>query len=210
MALKTAVLYIVTKFKENDKKVIKGETMSETIINGIDVSECEYINCCSEEAKCIILQDDICSNSHYCKSEPDCYFKQLKRLQEENKELRQARKNSPDIQEPYVYLYRQIKKQCHKLEEENKELKKQLTEDKILDEEIQSLSREDKYKSALEEIKNITERLITEQSEYHSCYYKDECGDNCTPKKQSKVEYCCYENADKILTIIIEVLDDRN
>ena len=67
-----------------------------------------------------------------------------------------------------------------------------------------------KYKQALEEIKNITEKLITEQPEYHSCYYKDECGDNCTPKKQSKVEYCCYENADKILAIIIEVLDDRN
>ena len=58
-------------------------------INGIDVSECEYINCCSEEAKCIILQDDICSNSQYCKSEPDCYFKQLKRLQKENEELKE-------------------------------------------------------------------------------------------------------------------------
>ena len=77
---------------------------------------------------------------------------------------------------------------------------------------IETLYRRDnsikKYKQALEEIKNITEKLITEQPEYHSCYYKDECGDNCTPKKQSKVEYCCYENADKILTIIIEVLDE--
>ena len=67
----------------------------ETIINGIDVSECEYINCCSEEAKCIILQDDILSDSQYCKSEPNCYFKQFKRLQEENEELkkRQITKN---------------------------------------------------------------------------------------------------------------------
>jgi hypothetical protein len=55
---------------------------------------------------------------------------------------------------------------------------------------------------------NITEKLITELPEYNSCYYKDECGDNCTPKKQSKVEYCSYENVDKILTIINEVLGD--
>lgn len=82
----------------------------------------------------------------------------------------------------------------------------------IEEELIETLYRRDnsikKYKQALREIKNITEKLITEQPEYHSCYYKDECGDNCTPKKQGKVEYCCYENADKILTIIIEVLDD--
>lgn len=63
---------------------------------------------------------------------------------------------------------------------------------------------------ALEEIRDITERLITELPEYNSCYYKDECGDNCTPKKRSKVEYCCYENVDKILTMINEVLNDRD
>lgn len=60
--------------------------MTDKIINGIDVSECGYINCCSKKAKCIILQDDILSDSQYCESEPNCYFKQLKRLQEENKE----------------------------------------------------------------------------------------------------------------------------
>lgn len=54
--------------------------MNNNKINGIDVSECEYINCCSKKAKCIILQDDILSDSQYCESEPNCYFKQLKRL----------------------------------------------------------------------------------------------------------------------------------
>lgn len=67
-----------------------------------------------------------------------------------------------------------------------------------------------KYEQALKKIINIAEKLITETPEYRSCYYKDECGDNCTPKKQNKVEYCCYENVDKILTIINEVLNDRN
>ena len=65
------------------------------------------------------------------------------------------------------------------------------------------------YKQAFEKIIDIAEKLITETPEYNSCYYKDECGNNCTPKKQSKVQYCCYENVDKILTIINEVLNEQ-
>ena len=67
----------------------------------------------------------------------------------------------------------------------------------------------EKYKQALEEIKNITEKLITEQPEYHSCYYKDECGDNCTPKQQGKVAYCCFENVEKIEKLINEVINEK-
>ena len=44
------------------------------------------------------------------------------RLEQENRELRQVRKDTPDIQMPYVIMYRQVKKECHKLEQENKEL----------------------------------------------------------------------------------------
>lgn len=43
----------------------------------------------------------------------------------------------------------------HRLEQENKELRQQLLEDKILDEHIENLSREDNYRSALEEIRKI-------------------------------------------------------
>ena len=101
-----------------------------------------------------------------------------------------------------------------RLQEENEELKARL---KTLDDEVLTIEitpdefeRYKKYEQTLEEIRNIAEKLITETPEYNSCYYKDECGDNCTPKKQNKVEYCCYENVDKILTIIDEVLNDRD
>ena len=50
-----------------------------------------------------------------------------------------------------------FKENCKRLEQENKELKEQLLEDKILDEHIESLSREDIYRSALEEINKIAE-----------------------------------------------------
>lgn len=95
--------------------------------------------------------------------------------------------------------YYQVYKQLKRLQEENKELKEKAP--------MKLIAKNIKYHSALEEIRNIAEKLITELPEYNSCYYKDECGNNCTPKKQSKNEYCCYENADKILTIINEVLN---
>jgi len=82
----------------------------------IPITECKYfegIGDCKE-------------SKGLCVANEDRYFKQLKCLQEENKELRQIRKNSPDIQEPYIYLYRQIKKQCYKLEEELKRLQQEL------------------------------------------------------------------------------------
>lgn len=53
----------------------------ETIINGIDVSECEYF----KNGSCGLETLTPCP---YYK---DCYFKQLKRLQEENDELKQER-----------------------------------------------------------------------------------------------------------------------
>lgn len=108
----------------------------------------------------------------------------------------------------------ELQNNIKRLQEENEELKARL---KTLDDEVLTIEitpdefeRYNKYKQALEKIIDIAEKLITEIPEYHSCYYKDECGDNCTPKKQSKVEYCCYENVDKILTIIDEVLYDRD
>ena len=72
--------------------------MEEIIIDGIDISECEYINCCSKKAKCIILQDDILSDSQYCESESNCYYKQLKRLEQENTKLKEELQRYKDME----------------------------------------------------------------------------------------------------------------
>lgn len=59
--------------------------MSEIIINGIDVSECRYLNkVVNEELYCNIDEEHL----YTCSSDENCYFKQLKGLQEENKELK--------------------------------------------------------------------------------------------------------------------------
>lgn len=77
-----------------------------------------------------------------------------------------------------------------------------LTEDK--------LTYKEKFimlKQALEEIKKLIQIHFENSCMLESCYYKNECGENCYPKKSGKIEYCCYENAEKIEKIINEVLE---
>lgn len=61
--------------------------VEEIIIDGVDISECEFGNACSKKMKCIILQDDVCEINPYCEGY-NCYYKQLQRLQQENEELK--------------------------------------------------------------------------------------------------------------------------
>ena len=68
--------------------------MSETIINGIDVSECEKLGETIDGFTCglgkrIRFANEIITKHNLCKDNPDCYFKQLKRLQEENEKLKE-------------------------------------------------------------------------------------------------------------------------
>ena len=71
------------------------------IIDGVDVSECEYINCCNKKTKCIILQDDICADSQYCKG-CNCYYKQLKRTQNTLQDIKTL------VTTDYIQIKRQL------------------------------------------------------------------------------------------------------
>lgn len=71
------------------------------------------------------------------------------------------------------------------------------------------------YSVVLGRIKEIAEELILETNESDSCYYKDECGPDCYPKRrimelekqepQGRTTYCQYEAVSKILDIIDKV-----
>jgi predicted RNase H-like nuclease (RuvC/YqgF family) len=115
--------------------------MSETIINGIDVSECEHhytnpVNGTIYHGCAIYEQVNELGYSQdtLCEQNPDCYFKQLKRLQEENEEL---------------------KKRCEEL-------------DKMTG--IFSARLAKKYKQALEEIRDIAKYSIMHNSNLNSNY----------------------------------------
>lgn len=65
-------------------------TDKQIIIDGVDVSECEWIR------EIILDSEYICTCnlnkkiSGYCKDNPNCLYKQLKRKEQENKKLRQT------------------------------------------------------------------------------------------------------------------------
>ena len=73
--------------------------MSETIINGIDVSECDYfekqhIEDMYESDDCNVCIDNFCALCwKECEKHNGCYFKQLQRLKKENNILRKTIKD---------------------------------------------------------------------------------------------------------------------
>ena len=64
-------------------------TDKQIIIDGVDVADCEHINACDKKMKCVILQDDICETNPYCEGF-NCYYKQLKRKEQECEELKES------------------------------------------------------------------------------------------------------------------------
>lgn len=68
----------------------------EIIIDGVDVSGCDRYNdfpCKHGEpyAICLASFEQWNDGEHkYCKDRPDCYYKQLKRLQAENEQLKET------------------------------------------------------------------------------------------------------------------------
>ena len=59
--------------------------MSEIIIDDVDVSGCEFKSCFDDEC----YSDVDSSENLNCKDNPNCYYKQLKRLQAENERLKE-------------------------------------------------------------------------------------------------------------------------
>lgn len=175
----------------------------EIIINGIDVSECGF--CCWKHNANELIENYCAVFNNKCICNPDCYYKQFKRLQEENEELKKANelKNGllADLGCPTTATAKRLqltlKEQINKLEQENEELKKQLefsrTHKVVLD------AERIKYKQALEEIREIAKS--TKQDICNNCGWRNT--DSCEPS-----EYICGELI-KILTKINEVLNEK-
>lgn len=93
----------------------------EIIIDGVDVAGCEHR---SDTHKELLADGAIKEFSNYCYISNDgcyginCYYKQLKRLEQENAEL-QAYK---DVNEDFKTAWEELKTENDKLNQENKEL----------------------------------------------------------------------------------------
>lgn len=116
--------------------------MNETIINGIDVSECRFYEPKAQKMTC--HEETI---TKPCESTPICYYKllqksyiEIQRLQEENKELKEMLSKEPKAMQAFQIAYSGLKK--------DNEVLWGMVKD---------------YKTALEEIRNIAETPIIER-----------------------------------------------
>jgi len=126
--------------------------MSEIIIDGVDVSGCEYLN--KEDCTC----DNENNHNIGCGQYDTCNYKQLKRLQAENERL--SNMKCPNCGEEY------LSPTGADFFEENERLKKEIKKEKeIYKENVHYLacmtSQRNKLKIALEEIREIAEENST-------------------------------------------------
>ena len=106
----------------------------EKIINGIDVSECEKLGETIDGFTCglgkrIRFANEIITKHNLCKDNPDCYFKQLKRLQEENEKIKKQYNcyacGNCNGKEDYIHLekhHKGLRKQFDELVKRNNTL----------------------------------------------------------------------------------------
>ena len=138
----------------------------EIIIDGVDVSECEYINCCDKKTKCIILQNDICTDSQYCKG-CNCYYKQLKQVEKENEQLKEVAAKRLIDEGFFISTLNKLRK--------------------IID---KKLEKENKLTNALQEIKTlVTKHYLQNKKQLVQNY-------DCLDNFMKKIEEKCNEVID--------------
>lgn len=153
----------------------------EIIIDGCNVAECEYAilpkNQCpaksmpyAKETSCIACKEHN-TKLNFCKNNPDCYFKQLKRLEKENEEL----KKEFEQYKRYKFLFEKAKKLKGKTDKwarnclkENEDLKDTIKRF-VCQAECYKHKEAHKYKQTLEEIREIAKDNINCESDKLPC-----------------------------------------
>ena len=133
-------------------------TDKQIIINGVDVSECSYY----QHNMCTATKDDYGDCSLCCQDYDmnDCYYKQLKRKEQECEEL----KNKIEFMEEYI---KTVEKARNEVEQQLDQLKAE--NDLYKNAHKTEQDRRRSYENTLAEIKEIAEE----------CYYKCNSMNNC-------------------------------
>ena len=168
------------------------------MIDNVDVSECEHV-CVSTSlfkektyVKCsafFLENEDSCCE---CSDNPNCYYKQLKRKEQEYEILNIE---IEDIAEARM----EICNQCEERDDYNIPCKQIRDLDYGLKLEIEE---NEKLKQTLAEIKKIAEILAPMTDEYENCYDRDRCFE-C-----DFTEDCSYFNTKRIIQICDEAINE--
>lgn len=128
--------------------------MKEIIIDGVNIAGCEHSYMVSNKPYCGIDSECVYNN---CENYPDCYYKQLKRKEQENAELKR-----------YKFLFEKAKefkektdKWAEKCLKENEDLKDTIKRF-VCQAECYKHKEADKYKQTLNAIKEIAEKYDAE------------------------------------------------
>lgn len=151
----------------------------EIIVNGFDVSECYADNKMMKDGLYCFWEGGNCEDNEYC------YYKECKRLEQENKELKAYKDVNEDfkkawdeLNKKYIEVLKLAKLNADsneyclkKLEKENKNLKKQIESQKGLitvggKQQYEMTMAYDKCKTALEEIRDYLYTLTTVDSDF--------------------------------------------
>lgn len=126
----------------------------EIIVDGVNVAGCEYLCTNHMGNNCLNHNQDFSMN---CKNNNDCYYKQLIRLEQENKELRERLSGKTFFCE-----------NCEKQARENEKLKEKvkLRENELANMAEQANMRINTYLSALEEIRDYLNTLSSVDSDF--------------------------------------------
>ena len=138
---------------------LMGDIMDkEIIIDGVKVEECSYYNKDNTPYYCEVWDNE-------CEAQ-NCYYKQLKRLEQENEELKAENERlKEEIKEVKKYQYEQefLEKEIEEQREKNKRLTCKILEVKALNETLnvqctsQDCTQLRKLHQTLQEIKKIAE-----------------------------------------------------
>ena len=148
-------------------------TDKQIIIDGVDVSGCSYGEIEKDIFKCS-CEYNVRSTSMFCKDNPNCYYKQLKRKEQE---VQQAMDNYVQLDLQRVKEYNELVDLYKAKEQECERLKWYLKE--IRDDELKTLDIElDEYEThcvdtEYSNIINLVEEALEERSPEDCRYKKD-------------------------------------
>lgn len=165
--------------------------MKEIIIDGVDIKRCKYLNkVVNEEPYCNIDEEHL----YTCSSDENCYFKQLKRLEQENEKLKSEIIDTNSVIEDIsinlglkqidsiyecFYAVKDLLKENKKLTEQN---------EYYITKQNQLLDDKDFQSGIIEELRNQLEEVYENCNKFTDCSYIQGKNDIINQYKQALEE----------------------